>query len=63
MKKLFWILLIFSFFLYSIYDMYQGISEISREEVGLLHAFSKIIVPLYIMGCSIYLFYIKLIKK
>lgn len=63
MNKTVWVVFSISFLIYGIYDLYQGIVEIRKMELKTLQYISKLIVPLYIIGCSLYILYLKVIKK
>lgn len=62
-SKLLWGIFGLAFLGYGLFDLIEGISEIKHLEIGLLQFIAKLIVPMYIIGCSGYLLILKLVEK
>jgi len=63
MNKVIWAIFAIVFLIYGIYDLYAGIVEIRELELKTFQYISKLVVPLYIIGCSLYILHLKVIKK
>ena len=63
MKTIVWVTLAFAFLSYGIYDLYLGVKELAEPDLETFQCISKIVIPSYIIGSSIYILYLKLIKK
>ena len=62
--KLIWFIIIIIFISYGFYDIYKSLSEILQiNSLRFDKVIAKLAVPLYVIGCSLYLFWIKLMNK
>lgn len=63
MSKYLWILLSIIFFGYGVYDLFIFFSSNDFEKLETFEILSNLIVPFYIIGSSIFIFYVKVIKE
>jgi|SaaInl1SG_22_DNA_1037389.scaffolds.fasta_scaffold211286_1 hypothetical protein len=61
--KYFWFLIALCFLVYGIYDFIYSIKEIFSEDLSILKIIGKIVTSVYVIGCSIYIIFIKIIKS
>ena len=62
MSKYFWILLSILFFGYGVYDLIIFFSSNDLQKLGTFELLSNLVVAFYIIGSSVFIFYIKIIK-